>query len=66
MLEICDLAMSMLLGLYDREQGYVVSVQAQVLSEAVTLSHFPCIVENQPCFSGLSPAELTGSGPGLC
>lgn len=46
MLEICDLATSTPLGLYEREQGYAVSVQAQVLAKAVTLSHFHCIVEN--------------------
>lgn len=46
MLEIRDLATSTPLGLYEREQGYAVSVQAQVLAKAVTLSHFHCIVEN--------------------
>lgn len=65
MLEICDLATSTPLGLCD-SQGYVVRVQAQVLSEAVTLSHIHGIVESQPYFSWFLPCELTSSGPGLC
>lgn len=65
MLEICDLAASTSEGLYERGREYVMKVQAQVLSEAVTLLHFLLTVEKQPYLFWLLMAKLTSSGPGL-